>query len=148
MELVHGFADIEILVEALWLIYQAGTTYKNDESSIRYLDESMDIYWSRQVRGRLKRLDYDDVDFYTNLLTKKEEANPYLVVHALFKKVSLSELKSKLRFWFQTALTNPWEYAAMDKAEMADIYQTMNKVIEAVFVINELHQLNKELQED
>lgn len=145
IKLIHGFSDLKTLMDALWVIHQKGTSFDNDEGSIRYGDETIGDWWSPRVRDRLRYGNFDESDFYTLQLSRAENLNPYTVIHDLFKKICLLELKQKLSWWFHTALTNPWEYNAMDKEEMAGLYQTVDKVVEAAFVINELHIFYKDL---
>jgi len=144
LQLIHGFDDMIQLVEALFLINKKGITAAQVKSDIRK-NGNDPIYtrWSAMVLDRLTWNDLDESEFYTTLLSGEEEANPYLVVKAAFDSYSLPELRANLKFWFHTAITNPWEYTAMDNVEMVKLYNLMNRLVEAGFVINELHLLQK-----
>jgi hypothetical protein len=141
VDLVYTFQDVERLMEALWLLHQSGVSCTEADSAGRYGTHALDINWSSAVENELEFSDYNETDFYTNNLSQAEERNPYLVINELFEWQDLDTVKSKISFWCHTALTNLWEYASMDKAEMADIYQRVNKVVEAAFVLNEIQLL-------
>ncbi|MBB6610479.1 hypothetical protein H7F15_05485 [Pontibacter sp. Tf4] len=141
VDLLYTFQDVERLMEALWLLHKSGVTYTEADSAGRYGPHALDIHWSAAVENELAFSDYDETDFYTNNLSQAEERNPYLVINVLFESQDLDAVKSKISFWCHTALTNPWEYQAMDKVEMADIYQRVNKIVEAAFVLNEIQLL-------
>ena len=146
VEFMYSFDSLTVLMEGLWLLHTAGTTITPEESKRREAPRKGDVIWSSAVQNTFKFDDYDESQFYTNKLNMEEERNPYLVISELFAWKDLGALKSELDFWCHTAVTNPWNYNAMDKEEMAALYKRMERVVEAAFVLNEIYQLKKEGQ--
>ncbi|QEC51963.1 hypothetical protein EDD80_11819 [Anseongella ginsenosidimutans] len=147
VDLIYKMEFLMELISALWVLYKAGINYTGEDIIIRDNGKASEIKFSSQVFRNIRFKCYDEVDFYTLELSREEENNPFLVTREIFDRNPLKEINHMLLHWRDTAMTDPWNYAAMDKVEMAALYADMDRLVEAAFIINEV-QLLREEQED
>src|SRR5690606_33630214 len=104
--------------------------------------------FSSQVQDDLRYKPYNETDFYTHELSKKERENPFVVLQSIFKELKPNDMHWKIQHWRDTAMTNPWEYHAMDNTEMSRLHNDIDRLVEAAFIINEIELLREELKDE
>lgn len=148
VNLIYKMEFLMELTGALWVLYKAGINYTTDDIIIRDNDRASERRFSSRVDWYIRFQHYDETDFFTHELSKEEEENPFLVTRELFGRLSLRKLRQFLQHWRDTALTDPWNYAAMDKVEMTALYTDIDRMVEAAFIINEVQLLGEEQKDE
>lgn len=148
VDLIYKMEFLIDLVDALWVLHKANLNYTPEDTYFRDNKDLMVPLFSSQVEHDMLYKSYCETDFFTPELSKEETQNPFLVVHAFFKDRRPNDIYWKLHRWRDTALTNPWEYNAMNKVEMTQFYEEIDRLVEAAFIINEIQQLREEQKDE
>lgn len=148
VDLIYKTESLIDLVNSLWVLYKAELSYNEEDTSIRDNDDFLVPRFSSQVLDDLRYKPYNEIDFYTQELNKKEEENPFIVLQSIFKESRPSNIHWKIQHWRDTAMTNPWEYHAMDKVEMTKLHKDIDRLVEAAFIINEIELLREEFKDE
>ena len=78
-------------------------------------------------------------------LSKKEIADPYLVIDELFDFAHLPDIQELLWGWLKTTVTGTYHknLTASERSAMIDMYEKMEKLVEAAHVIHEAKKVSR-----
>ena len=90
----------------------------------------------------------DHPKFYNKpIILIEDDADPLIVINRFFSDFTLSEIRSILWNWFETAITSENDYynEAEDRATLLYQYRRIEELIEAAFIISNHQSLNPPL---
>jgi hypothetical protein len=78
-------------------------------------------------------------------LSPEEIANPQSVLHDFFDFANLPEARRMMWDWFRTTVTGNYskELDSSDRANIVIIFEQLEKLVEAAYLINEQRKLNQ-----
>jgi len=82
---IFCFEDIGRLLEAMWLINQAGDSFTPEDLAFRKDDEDGDL-WTEDIMMQIMgdRHEYNKMSFHPEFITMEEEQQPYEVIRNYF----------------------------------------------------------------
>lgn len=87
-----------------------------------------------------------EIRFYPALLSTEELWNPRILFTQLFRQYKLAQYRRILQYWMSEALNCFHSEDILEKAEIIIVYENLQKLYEASWLLNERSTRTKELQ--
>lgn len=87
-----------------------------------------------------------EIKFYPVLLSNEELWNPQILFSQLFRQYKLKDYRRILQYWITEALSRFHNEEVLEKAEVIIVYENLQKLYEASWLIHERSIRTKELQ--
>lgn len=82
--------------------------------------------------------DFPRVEYPTHKLSEDEIENPYLVLDEFFTFVHLPDIRQELWEWLKLTVCGSYhEQSCTDKINLIYLYEQVDKLMEAVHIINQ-----------
>lgn len=123
------------LLEAAWLLREKSTPNNFN------LDES-----EKALIAELLNKEQQEIKFYPTVLSIEELWNPGILFSKLFKQYKLTDYRRILQYWMSEALSPFCSDELLMKAEIIIVYENLQKLYEASWLIYERSSRTKEIQ--
>lgn len=81
---------------------------------------------------------YHQIEYATHKLSKEEIEDPFLVLHEFFQFVHLPEIRQELWQWLKLTVCEGFhEQSCIDKSNLIYVYERVDKLMEAIHIINQ-----------
>lgn len=141
-ELVGHF---ELIIDMFYLLYNnKNNNAKNSEVVIADVDRAEA---DRHYMLNLYKI-HKDYNGNIRRLGKEEIENLYLVVNSFFAFYSRNEWRKELKQWQYYALTNESLCVVYDGKNMIIVYEHLEKLLEAAYLLYEIGDMEHDLKED
>lgn len=123
------------LLEAAWLL-----RVKSAQNNFALQDQDKTV-----VKTYLNK-ERQEIKFYPVLLSDEELWNPGILFSQLFKQYKLTDYRRILQYWMTEALSRFHNEEVLDKAEIIIVYENLQKLYEASWLIHQRITIPKEIQ--
>ncbi|WP_124582151.1 hypothetical protein [Pedobacter sp. KBW06] len=123
------------LLEAAWLLREKGrlNNFNPDESE-------------KALREEFLSKEQQEFKFYPTVLSVEEIWNPGILFSKLFKQYKLTDYRRILQYWMSEALSPFCSDELLMKAEIIIVYENLQKLYEASWLVYERDNRTKEIQ--